>query len=203
MTTGPSSHTPAAPINHDAADFNRPTIERITTMSSVSTQTHAGPAKSAGIAKYAIWIPQLVAAGIIGITLPFKLSGAAETVWLFNEISTKSGLGVDEAVLRYFTAGNEILAIVLLLIPRTAIIGAAHVIGLMVGALLTHVALIGVEVPGPGEGGLVVSGQNLDGGSLFVMALVTLAAAVAVLVTRLSQVKRFAAAPVCYIKGTA
>ncbi|MBA4027698.1 MAG: hypothetical protein C0475_00885 [Planctomyces sp.] len=172
-------------------------------MSSLSSHGAAGAPKPAGIAKYAIWLPQLVAAGIIGLTLPFKLGGAPETVWLFNEISTQSGLGVDEALLRYFTAANEILAIILILIPRTSIFGALHVMALMSGALVTHLALIGIQVPGPNKDGVVVTGQELDGGTLFVMGLVTFAAAVAVLITRRSQVKRFASAPVCYIKGTA
>jgi len=102
------------------------------------------------------WTAQITAAVILAQTLFFKFSGAEESVALFTKLGVEPygriGLGIVELV-----------TVVLLLVPRTAAFGGLLTVGLMVGAVGSHLGPIGIEVNG-------------DGGALFGMALVTLAA---------------------------
>ena len=114
------------------------------------------------------WIAAVTAAVIMGQTLFFKLTGAPEAVHIFTT------LGVEPWG-RWGTAALELIAVVLLLIPRAAPAGALLGVGLMVGAIGGHLTKLGVVV------------QD-DGGLLFGLALVTLATCITVLVLRRGQV---------------
>jgi hypothetical protein len=111
---------------------------------------------------------RLVAAGILGQTLFFKFSGAAESRWIFET------LGVEPWG-RLGTGALEAVAVVLLLLPRTAALGALLATGLMAGAIGSHLTLLGVEVQG-------------DGGLLFALACVTAACGAGVALRRRSEV---------------
>lgn len=111
----------------------------------------------AGKTKLVDWIARLAAAAIMGQTLFFKFTAAPEAVALFET------LGVEPWG-RLATGGFELLAVLLLLITRTAGLGGLLTLGLMGGAIMSHLTVLGVEVEG-------------DGGSLFVMAIITLVAA--------------------------
>ncbi len=104
----------------------------------------------------ATWTAQLVAAVILGQTLFFKFTGAPEAVELFTKLGAEPfgriGLGIV-----------ELLTVLLLLVPRTAALGGLVTVGLMAGAVVSHLGPLGIEVAG-------------DGGALFGMALVTLVA---------------------------
>ncbi len=113
------------------------------------------------------WIAQLTAAVILGQTLYFKFTGAPESRFIFER------LGVEPWG-RLGTGGLELVAVILLLIPRTAAIGATLAVGLMAGALMGHLTKLGIEVQG-------------DGGLLFKLAVVTLIAALIVLAIRRRQ----------------
>jgi hypothetical protein len=65
-----------------------------------------------------------------------KLSGAPEMVAAFDQI----GLG---RWFRYFTGGLELVAAVLLLVPRLAVLGALLLIPTMVAAVASHLFIIG------------------------------------------------------------
>lgn len=54
----------------------------------------------------------------------------------------------------------ELVASILILIPRTTLLGALLGLGVMIGAIVSHVFVLGIEV------------QN-DGGTLFILALIT------------------------------
>ena len=99
---------------------------------------------------------QIIAAIILGQTLFFKFTGAPEAVALFTKLGVEPfgriGLGVV-----------ELIAVVLLLVPRTAVLGSALTLGLMVGAIGSHLTILGIEVEG-------------DGGALFTMALIAFVA---------------------------
>jgi hypothetical protein len=107
---------------------------------------------------------QLVAAGILLQTLFFKFSGAEESVYIF------STLGVEPWG-RLASGGVELLAAALLLVPATAAIGAALACGVMLGAIMSHLTILGIEVRG-------------DGGLLFALALVVFVSSAVVLVLR-------------------
>lgn len=113
-------------------------------------------AATTGKLKIVDWIARLAAAAIMGQTLFFKFSAAPEAVALFET------LGVEPWG-RLATGGFELLAVVLLLITRTASLGGLLTLGLMSGAIMSHLTVLGIAVEG-------------DGGALFAMAVVTLIA---------------------------
>lgn len=105
--------------------------------------------------KALIWILRIVAAAILLQTLYFKFSGAEESKYIF------STLGV-EPFGRIFAGVSELIAAILLLIPRTTLLGALMGAGVMAGAIASHIFVLGIVV------------QN-DGGQLFALALIVLA----------------------------
>lgn len=132
------------------------------------------------------WVLQIVAAVILGQTLFFKFSAAPEPVYIFSTLHA-------EPWGRLGTAVFELIAVVLLLWPRFAIFGAGLSVGLMTGALGAHLFTpLGIPI--------VLDGQS-DHGLLFGLGVTTMLASLGVLALRLSQIKRFASAPVCYITG--
>lgn len=107
------------------------------------------------------WTAQIVAAAVLGQTLFFKLTGAPESVQIFET------LGVEPWG-RIATALIELAVVVGLLIPATAALAALVGLAVMGGAIMSHLTVLGIEVQG-------------DGGLLFGLAgLVTVACAVVV-----------------------
>ncbi|HEX4954992.1 MAG TPA: DoxX family protein [Thermoanaerobaculia bacterium] len=102
-------------------------------------------------AKAVSWVAQLAAAAILGQTLFFKLTAAPESVYIF------STLGMEPWG-RLGTAAAELVAVVLLLVPSLAVLGALLALGIISGALVSHLTKLGIEVQG-------------DGGLLFGLAL--------------------------------
>jgi hypothetical protein len=114
------------------------------------------------------WIGQLTAAIILGQTLFFKFTGAPEARYIF------STLGVEPWG-RYATGTLELITVILLLTPRSAALGAVLAMGLMGGAIMSHLTRLGIEVQG-------------DGGLLFGLAITTLLAATIVAIIRRVQI---------------
>ena len=121
--------------------------------------THALPAESLGTPSTAGRITRLVAAVILAQTLFFKFTGAPEAVHIFTTLGVEPwgrlALGTVEAL----TAAG-------LLFTATRAFASATTVGLMVGAVGSHLGPLGIDVQG-------------DGGALFAMALVTLASGAA------------------------
>jgi putative oxidoreductase len=111
---------------------------------------------------------QLVVAGILLQTLFFKFTGAAESVYIFSTLGVEPWGRIASGVV-------ELIASILLLVPSTAAIGAALALGVMAGAIGTHLTVLGIEVRG-------------DGGLLFGLALVIFVAAAAILVLRRTEI---------------
>ena len=86
-----------------------------------------------------LWICRIVAALIMLQTLYFKFSGAPESVYIFSQVGM-------EPEGRFATAIAELAASVLILIPQTSLIGASLALFIMIGAIATHVSIIGIEV---------------------------------------------------------
>lgn len=104
------------------------------------TPPEAGPVPRSA----AGWLPwpfQLALAGILGATLPFKFGAAEESVRLFETL----GAG---AAGRIGTATLEAICVVLLLVPRTAVFGGVLGLGLLAGAILGHVFVLGLKWDG-------------------------------------------------------
>lgn len=113
------------------------------------------------------WALQIIAAAILLQTLFFKFSGAEESRYIF------STLGLEPWG-RWGSGVVELVAAVLLLHPRTSALGALLALGVISGALVGHLTVLGVVV------------RN-DGGLLFVLAVVVLVSSAGVLAIRRAQ----------------
>jgi putative oxidoreductase len=98
------------------------------------------------------WGARLLAALILLQTLFFKFSASAESVYIFTKVGMEPWGRIMIGIL-------ELIAGVMLIIPRTAWMGAALALGLMAGAIGMHLTLLGIDVQG-------------DGGYLFSLALI-------------------------------
>lgn len=94
---------------------------------------------------------RLIIAIILLQTLRFKFTAHPDSVYIF----TKVGL---EPVGRIGIGILELIASILILIPRTVWIGSALTIGIIGGAIMMHLTNLGIEING-------------DGGRLFYTAL--------------------------------
>lgn len=98
------------------------------------------------------WVLRVLASGILLQTLFFKFTGAPESIYIFETV----GL---EPFGRYASGITELFATIILLIPRLNWLGAILSLGVMSGAILSHLTVLGIEVKG-------------DGGLLFALAIV-------------------------------
>src|SRR5260221_10704672 len=96
----------------------------------------ASSESTAKIVNVGLWILQIAAAGMFLMVGFLKLSGDAQMVGLFEAI----GLG---QWFRYLTGTLEVAGAILLLIPRTSGLGALMLAGVMTGAIVTHVFIVG------------------------------------------------------------
>jgi putative oxidoreductase len=117
------------------------------------------------------WLLQLLAALIMLQTLFFKFSASEESVYIF------STLGIEPWG-RIGTGIAELIASILLLWPRTVSLGALMGIGIMTGALLSHLTVLGIEVKG-------------DKGYLFYLCLTVLISCVILLLIHRQQLQQF------------
>ena len=88
-------------------------------------------------------------------TLFFKFSGAEQSIELFTVLAKE-----DEAYVRIGTGILELIASILLFIPKRTWLGALLTVGLMGGAIMSHLTKLGIE-------------HNNDGGALFTGAAIT------------------------------
>lgn len=101
-----------------------------------------------------LWIVKLIAVVILLQTLYFKFTAAEESVYIFQTLGIEPFGRIGSGVV-------ELIASILILIPRTTLLGALLGLGTMLGAIFSHIFVLGIEV------------QN-DGGTLFILAVVTL-----------------------------
>jgi len=101
-----------------------------------STQSSSGSGSIAKIINVLLWVLQIGAAGMFLMVGFLKLSGNPQLVGLFKAI----GLG---QWFRYLTGTLEVGGAILLLIPRTSGLAALMLAGVMVGAVITHVVIVG------------------------------------------------------------
>ena len=99
------------------------------------------------------WIVKLTAVVILLQTLYFKFSGAEESVYIFETLGIEPFGRIGSGI-------AELIASILILIPRTTLLGALLAFGTMLGAIFSHLFILGIEVKG-------------DGGLLFSLAIIT------------------------------
>ena len=84
----------------------------------------------------ALWITQVAVAGMFMLSGGLKLAGAPVMVTLFDSI------GVGQWF-RYVTGSIEVASAVALLVPSLAPFGALALVPTMVGAIATHLFVVG------------------------------------------------------------
>ena len=99
----------------------------------VALSEESQPSKALNVT---LWTLQALAAAAFLMAGATKLAGAEMHVAMFEKI----GFG---QWFRYFTGSLEVISAVLLLLPKTAGIGAALLAATMVGAVATHLFIIG------------------------------------------------------------
>lgn len=113
------------------------------------------------VLKAVLWLMRLVVAGVLLQTLFFKFTGAAESVFIFETLGAEPHGRIGSGVV-------ELVAAVLILVPSTAASGALLSVGVMSGAILSHLTVLGIEIMG-------------DGGLLFALAVIVFVFSAAVL----------------------
>lgn len=101
------------------------------------------------------WIIRMTAAVILLQTLYFKFTGAPESVFIFETLGAEPAGRIGSGI-------AELIVSILLLVPKTAWLGALMGLGIMAGALGSHLFVLGIEIQG-------------DGGLLFSLALIVTA----------------------------
>ncbi|TGV01679.1 DoxX family protein [Flavivirga rizhaonensis] len=96
---------------------------------------------------------RIIVAVILIQTLRFKFTAHPDSVYIFNRVGLEPYGRIGIGIL-------ELIAGILLLIPKTIWAGAVLTLGVISGAILIHLTQLGIEV-------------NNDGGVLFITAIVT------------------------------
>ncbi|MDZ4667708.1 MAG: DoxX family protein [bacterium] len=97
-------------------------------------------------------ILRIILAGILLQTLFFKFIGAPESIYIFSTLGIEPWGRIGSGI-------AELIAALMLLHPRFIGFGGAMAAGIMFGAIVSHLAVLGIEV------------QN-DGGLLFGLACI-------------------------------
>ena len=103
------------------------------------------------VTKILPWVARILAAVILLQTLFYKFSASDESVYIFSSLHAEPWGRIGSGVL-------ELIASILILVPRTTAWGALLGLGLMGGAILSHLFVLGLVVKD-------------DGGLLFIYAL--------------------------------
>jgi putative oxidoreductase len=109
------------------------------------------------------WTLRLIAAVILLQTLFFKFTGAKESVYIFSMLGLEPWGRIGSGVV-------ELIASILLLWPATVVYGAVISLGVISGALFSHLTRLGIALPAVG-----------DRGELFALAVVVFACSAIVL----------------------
>ena len=98
-------------------------------------------------------ILRIIVAVILVQTLRFKFTAHPDSVYIFTKVGLEPNGRILIGVL-------ELIAAILLLIPKTVWAGAVLTLGIIGGAIMMHLTQLGIEI-------------NNDGGVLFITAVVT------------------------------
>ncbi len=114
------------------------------------------------------WILRLIVAIILLQTLYFKFTAHPDSVHIFSALGVEPwgriGLGII-----------ELITAILIFIPKTKTIGMLNSLGIIIGAIVSHLMVLGINV-------------SNDGGGLFTLAVIILLASIAYLILNKSDV---------------
>ena len=114
------------------------------------------------------WLLRITAAIILLQTLFFKFTAAPESVYIFTKVGAEPWGRIGSGVI-------ELIAAILILTPRFTWLGSLLAMGVMAGAVLSHLTVLGIEVQG-------------DKGLLFALALIVFACSTANLLLHRSEI---------------
>lgn len=114
------------------------------------------------------WVLRITAAIILLQTLFFKFTAAPESVYIFTKVGAEPWGRIGSGVV-------ELIAAILILAPRFTWLGSLLAIGVMAGAILSHITVLGIEVQG-------------DKGLLFALALIVFVCSTANLLLHRSEI---------------
>ena len=101
-----------------------------------------------------VWIFRITVSAILLQTLFFKFTAAPESVYIFDTLGAgaigRNGSGIVELIFAF-----------LIIYPKFTKLGSLGAAGTMLGAIMSHIFVLGIEVQG-------------DGGLLFALATTTL-----------------------------
>ncbi|ANQ49520.1 DoxX family protein [Flammeovirga yaeyamensis] len=103
--------------------------------------------------KIIVLVLKITIAIILVQTLRFKFTAHPDSVYIFTQVGMEPFGRVGIGIL-------ELVASILILIPRTSWMGIVLTLGIIGGAIMMHLTILGIEVNG-------------DGGSLFYLAVLT------------------------------
>ena len=109
-----------------------------------------------------LFATRILIAIILIQTLRFKFTAHSDSVYIFSQVGLEPYGRISIGIF-------ELIAGILLLIPKTIWLGASLTLGLMLGAIFIHLTKIGIEV-------------NNDSGVLFATAVITFLLASVVLI---------------------
>ncbi|MBT8257916.1 MAG: DoxX family protein [Bacteroidia bacterium] len=112
--------------------------------------------------KRVVLVLRVVVAIILIQTLRFKFTAHPDSVYIFEALGLEPHGRITIGIL-------ELIAGILILIPRTAWLGAALTMGIIGGAIVSHLTQLGIVV-------------NNDNGVLFITAVVTFILAAIILI---------------------
>lgn len=98
------------------------------------------------------WIFAIISALIMLQTLSFKFSAAPESVYIFSTLGIEPWGRIASGI-------GELIASILIIVPSLRWLGATLGLGIITGALFTHLTKLGISV------------QN-DGGYLFILGII-------------------------------
>lgn len=100
------------------------------------------------------WVLRVVVAIILLQTLYYKFTGHPDSVYIFSKLGVEPWGRISLGII-------ELLTALLIFIPKTKFIGMAISFFLMIGAISSHIFVIGLNI-------------SNDGGGLFILALIVL-----------------------------
>lgn len=139
----------------------------MSTVISSDSRSDSNPNELSRPLRIVSWTLQLGVAAILIETLFFKFTASDESVYIFETLGLEPWGRIGSGV-------AELIAGVLLLTPRTVPIGAVIGLGVISGAIMSHLTKLGIVVKD-------------DGGLLFGMAIVVFAGCAAILFIRRKQ----------------
>lgn len=113
------------------------------------------------------WALQIIVAAILFQTLFFKFTGAEESKYIFTTLGLEPWGRIASGVV-------ELIAVILLLIPRTVTFGAILALGTIAAAIMSHLTKLGIVVKN--------SDGTSDGGLLFMLACMVFVGSAIILV---------------------